>query len=105
MSEINAGNNEPLVFNELPKEQRKALQKEFSQTAESKKMSRIFIIVAVIFAALVITSAIIGIYTDHDGFFTTFPTFFICIWPAVISRQKFEKWLEAEKNIVMKRNK
>ena len=95
--------NEPLLFKELPKEEQKALQKEFSKTAESKKMSRIFIMIAVIFAVLVIASAIIGIYTDHKGFFATFPTFFICIWPAVISQQKFEKWLETEKNIVMKR--
>ena len=105
MSELNTGNNEPLVFNELPKEQRKALQKEFSKTAESKKMSKVIIIVAVIFAALVIASAIIGIYTNHEGFFATFPTFFICIWPAIISQQKFEKWLETEKNIIMRKKK
>jgi len=98
-------NNETLLFKELPKEQRKALQKEFSETAESKKMNRVLIIVAVIFAVLVIASAIIGIYTNHEGFFVTFPTFFICVWPAMISQQKFEKWLAAEKNIVMKRKK
>ena len=98
-------NNETLLFKELPKEQRKALQKEFSETAESKKMNRVLIIVAVIFAVLVIVSAIIGLYTNHEGFFVTFPTFFICVWPAMISQQKFEKWLAAEKNIVMKRKK
>ena len=97
--------SEPLIFRELPKEQRKALQKEYFGTAEAKKMNKQFIIIAVIFAALVITGAIIGILTNHESFFATFPTFFICIWPAIISQQKFEKWLEAEKNIVMKRKK
>jgi len=97
--------NEPLVFNELPKEQRKALQKEFAQTAESKKASKAIIIVAVIFAAVVITGAIVGFMTENHGFFTTFPTFFIVILPAILHQQKFEKWLAEEKNIVMKRKK
>lgn len=74
-------------------------------TAESKKINRTLIIVVVIFAALVIAGAVIGIMTDHEGFFAVSPTFFICIWPAIISQQKFEKWLAEEKNIVMKREK
>ena len=97
--------NEPLVFNELPKEQRKALQKEFAQTAEWKKTNRTLIIVAVIVGAVMIAGAIIGVKTGHEGFFATFPTFFICIWPAIISQQKFEKWLADEKGIVTKRKK
>jgi len=46
----NSAGNEPLLFKELPKEQRKALPKEYFKTAEAKKMNRTFIIVAVIFA-------------------------------------------------------
>ena len=95
--------NGPLLFKELPKEQRKALQKEYSKTAEAKKMNRTFIIVAVIFAAVVIAGAVIGVLTGHEGFFGTFPAFLICIWPAIIGQQKFEKWLETEKSIVMKK--
>ena len=105
MSETNTDNNELLLFNELSKEQKKALQKEFSQTTESKKMNRMIIILAVIFGAVVMVSAIIGIYTGSDGFYITFPVFFIVIWPAIISQQKFEKWLADEKGIAMKREK
>ena len=93
--ENNTG-NEPLLFKELPKEQRKALQKEYFKTAEAKKMNRTFIIVAVIFAVVVIAGAVIAVITKHDSFFGTFPTFLICIWPAIISQQKFEKWLVDE---------
>jgi Ni/Fe-hydrogenase subunit HybB-like protein len=104
MGEINTG-NEPLIFKELPKEQRKALQKEFSQTAESKKMSKIIIIVAVILAVVVIAGAIIAVTTGHEGFYGAVPVYIFCAWPAIISQQKFEKWLAVEKNIVMKRKK
>ena len=98
-------NNEPLIFKELPKEQRKALQKEYAQTAEAKKLNRIFIIVAVLFAAIVIAGAVYSLLTDHDYPFATFPTFIICIFPAVISQNKFEKWLLDEKTILVKREK
>lgn len=104
MEEYSA-NNEPLIFRELPKEQRKELQKEFFKTPEAKKMNKTFIIVAVIFAVVIIAAAIIGILTGRDGFFTTFPTFLICIWPAILSQQKFEKWLANEKGVIMKRPK
>ena len=99
--EDNAIGNQPQLFKELPKEQRKALQKEYNQTAEAKKANKTFTIIAIIFAVVVITCAVIGLLTDNDGFFGTFPVFIICIWPAIISQQKFEKWLAAEKNIVM----
>ena len=101
MEKNNIG-NEPILFKELPKEQRKALQKEFNQTAEAKKESRVLIIVAVIFALIAVAGAVATIFTNHDFYFT-FPIVFIVILPSVISQQKFEKWLEAEKNIVMKR--
>ena len=101
MSEINADNN-PSVFKELPKEQRKALQKEFYATAEAKKMNKTLTTVAIIIGVIIIASAIIGLLTNHQSFFATFPTATICIWPAIISQNKFEKWLASEKNIVMK---
>ena len=104
MNDSNA-NNEALIFKELPKEQRKALRKEFSKTAEWKKTNTTLTIVAVIIGAIVIVGAIIGMVTEHKGFFGTFPTFFFCIWPAMISQQKFEKWLAAEKNIAIKRKR
>ena len=100
MSEMD--NNKPLIFKELTKEQRKALQKEYSATAEAKKMNKTLTIVAVIIGAIVITSAIIGLLTKHESFFTTFPAVIICIWPAFISQSKFEKWLASEKNVIMK---
>ena len=102
--EQNNNANEPLLFKELPKEQRKALQKEFNQTADAKKASRALIIVAVIFALIAVAGAVATIFTDHDFYFS-FPIVFIVILPSIISQQKFEKWLEAEKNIVMKRKK
>ena len=105
MGEVNTDKSDPLVFKELPKEQQKALQKEYSQTAEAKQMGKRVIIVAVIFAVIVIAGAVVGVLTGHAGFYSATPTFFICIWPAIISQQKFEKWLEAEKNIIMKRKK
>ena len=104
MSEIN-GNNKPLIFKELPKEQRKALQKEYSATAEAKKVNKTLTIIAVIIGAIVISSAIIGLLTSHQSFFAPFPAVIICIWPAIISQNKFEKWLASEKNIVMKQKK
>ena len=101
MSEGNVSSN-PLIFKELPKEQRKALQKEYSTTAEAKKMNKTLTIAAIIIGAIVIASTIIGLSTNHESFFATFPTAIICIWPAIISQNKFEKWLMLEKNIVMK---
>ena len=97
--------DEPLLFKELPRERRKALQKEYFKTAEAKKLNRTLTIIAVIFAVVVIAGAVAAIITRHDAFFGTFPTVFICILPAIISQQKFEKWLATEKNIVMKRTK
>ena len=104
MSEINADNN-PSVFKELPKEQRKALQTEYNATTEAKKMNKTLTIVAVIIGVIVIVSAIIGLLTSHQSFFAPFPAVIICIWPAIISQNKFEKWLASEKNIVMKQKK
>jgi len=101
MSEIN-GNSNPLVFKALPKDQRKALQKEYYATSEAKKMSKTLTIVAVVIGVIVIASAIIGLLTRHQSFFAPFPSVIICIWPAIISQNKFEKWLASEKNIVMK---
>jgi len=100
--ENNTG-SEPLLYKELPKAQRKELQNEYFKTPEAKKMNRLFIIVAVIIAVVMVAGAVIGVMTGHDLFFGTVPVFFICIWPAVISQQKYEKWLEAEKNIITKR--
>ena len=97
--------NEPLVFKELPKEQRKALQKEYSKTDEAKKINRALIIVAVIFAVVVIAIAVISIVTKDGSFSVAYPSFLICILPAVMQQQKFEKWLEAEKNIIVRKKK
>ena len=101
MSEI-SGSNNPSIFKELPKEQRKALQKEYYATAEAKKISKTLTIVAVVIGAIVIASAIIGLLTSHQSFFTPSPAIIFCVIPAAISQNKFEKWLASEKNIVMK---
>jgi len=97
--------NEPLVFKELPKEQQKALQKEFSETPEAKRLKRLFITIAIIFTAVVIAIAVISIVTENYSSSVAYPTFLICIFPAVMRQQKFEKWLEAEKNIVVRKKK
>jgi len=97
--------NEPRLFKELPKEQRKALQKEFNQTPEAKKMNRTIMIVAIVFAVLAIAWATVVITSRHESSYSTFPVFLVCIWPAIISQNKFEKWLETEKNIFMRRRR
>ena len=104
MSEIN-DSNKPLIFKELTKEQRKALQKEYNAIPEAKKTNKTLTIVAVIIGVIVIVSAIIGLLTSHQSFFTPFPAVILCILPAIISQNKFEKWLMSEKNIVMKQKK
>ena len=94
--------NNTTVFKELPKEQRKALQKEFYRTPEAKKFSKIIIIIAFIFSAFTTSAAIAGTLLNHTFYYFT-PIFFIVILPAIISQQKFEKWLMTEKNVIMKR--
>ena len=102
MNEINSN---PLLFKELPKEQRKALQKEYSATTEAKKINKTLMVVAVVIGAIVSASAVIGLLTNHQSFFAPFPAVLFCIWPAIISQNKFEKWLATEKNIEMKQKK
>ena len=104
MSESN-GSGHPSIFKELPKEQRKALQKEYDATAEAKKMDKTLTIISVIIGVVVIASAVIGLLTKHQSFFVPFPAILICILPVVVRQNKFEKWLMAEKNIVMKQKK
>ena len=104
MSESNV-DNKHIIFKELPKEQRKALQKEYDATAEAKKTNKTLTVSAVIIGVIVIVSAIIGLLTSHQSFFAPFPAVIFCILPAIISQNKFEKWLASEKNIVMKQKK
>jgi len=98
--ETTHANSEPLVFKELPKEQRKALQKEFSQTTAAKKGNKALIIIAVVFAAAALTGTILGLVTGHESYLSAFPAFFLCIIPSVVHQQRFEKWLKEEKNII-----
>ena len=93
-------NAEPLVFKELPKEQQKTLRDEYSKIS---KAGRNLIIATVIMAVVMIVIAIIGIYTE-DGIITggVFPACMIPIF-AASNEEKFAKWLEAEKNIIMKK--
>jgi len=79
------------------------LEKEFSGTAEAKKINKTFVFVAVILAAVAIMGAVIGFLTKHESFFAFSPIVFLCIWPAVLTQSKFENWLATEKNIVMKK--
>ena len=79
-----------------------ALRKEFDKTSKS---GRTLIIVSVVMAAVLITSAVMGFFTDHRIFGgTIFPAWIIPIF-IVLNEDKFAKWLEAEKNIIMKRKK
>jgi len=95
----------PLVYSELSKEQKRDLQKEYSKTPEAKKTNRWFIALVVLFAAVFIAGAVTGFASENEAIFTTIPVVFICILPATISQGKYEKWLAAEKNIIMKREK
>ena len=102
----NSNNNEVLIFKELPKEQRKALQKEYRGTAEAKTSEKKLVIGGVIFATIAIVIAIISMSMRHAAFTAASPiVLFFCIFPASISQQKFEKWLATEKNIAVKRKR
>ncbi|MCL2867796.1 MAG: hypothetical protein FWF47_08585 [Clostridia bacterium] len=103
--ETTHANSEPLVFKELPKEQRKALQKEFSKTTAAKKGNKTLIIIAILFAAIALTGAVLGLVTGHESSLATFPAFFLCIIPSVVHQQRFEKWLKEEKNIITSHKK
>ena len=95
-------NLEPLVFKELPKEQQKALRKEFS---ESTKSGRTLILVSFITGAVMIAFAVIGLFTDHRVFTgAVFPVWIVPVFIA-LNEDKLAKWLKAEKNIIMKREK
>ena len=95
-------NSEPSVFKELPKEQQKELRKEFS---EMTKADRNIIIVSIIVAAVMVTCAIIGIFSDHLVFGgVIFPAWIVPVMVAS-NEDKFAKWLKTEKNIAMKRKK
>ena len=105
MGEMSEISNEPLLFRELPKEQRKALQKEYSQNEESKKQDKALVFCAIIYAVVIIVLAIISFTAHNDTYYFSAPTFFIILFPAVARQSSFEKWLSAEKNIVTKRKK
>ena len=104
---MNNTGNEPMLFKELPKEQRKALRKEYLKAPEAKKMNKSLFIGAVIYAAVVVAVTVIVEVTgrSHNSIFVTFTVPFTSAWIGVISQQHYEKWLETEKNIVMKRKK
>ena len=95
--------NEPLLFKDLPKEQRKALQKEFNQTPEGKKSNRNLILITIVIAIVGIAFAVI--ITMMTGSSTSYYPTLLFIVPALISQNKFEKWLLAEKNIVISKKK
>ncbi|MCL2434035.1 MAG: hypothetical protein FWD16_05900 [Clostridia bacterium] len=93
---------EPTIFKELPKEQQKELRKEFDKTTNA---GRNLIIASVIMGAVLVIIAVIGVLTDHVVFSgAPFPVFFFPVFIA-LNEDKFAKWLEKEKNIIMKRKK
>ena len=94
--------NKPTIFKELPKEQQKALRKEF---AKSTKADRNLIIVSIVIGVVIIACSVIALLSDHRIFSgTIFP---IWIFPVMIAinEDKFTKWLKAEKDIIMKKKK
>jgi len=96
---------DPIVYRELTKEQRKTLSKEYSKTPEAKKLKAVLLIMVSVFAVLVIGFAIMSIFFVHEMYIgMPFPVFF-CIFPAIISQNKYENWLKTQKNIIMKRPK
>ena len=98
----NVCGNEPVLFKELPKEEQKALRKEFAGTTKADKKLIIF---AVVMGIVTITIAICGLVVENwilSG--SIFPGGTIVILVAM-NEERFVKWLEAEKNIVTKRKK
>ena len=92
-------NPQPQIFKDLPKEEQKSLRQEFSKTS---KAGRNLIIASVIMGAAMIVIAIIGLYMGEWIIFGgVFPACMIPIF-AASNEEKFAKWLETEKNIVMK---
>ena len=101
VDELNVS-SEPAVFKELPKEQQRALRKEFDKTT---KAGRNMIIYVVVMAAVLIAVAVCGLLAENWVFTGgAFPMGFFVVLIAV-NEDKFAKWLEAEKNIVLKRKK
>ena len=95
-------NSEQVLFKELPKEQQKVLRQEYSKIS---KAGRNLIIATVIMAVVMIGIAILGVLTDHKVFSgVIIPVWIVPIF-AASNEEKFAKWLEAEKNIIMKRKK
>ena len=106
MEEQNSNYIPPVVFRDLPRDQRKALQKEYAATPEGKKMNKTILIVTFIVVGLILALVIISVATNHNtysGYSTPVPM--IWLWPAIIYNSNFEKWLLAEKNIVIRRVK
>ena len=90
-------NSEPLVYKDLPKEQQKALRKEFSLISNS---GRNIIIISIIFAIVLIVLAISGFFVENWIFSgILFPA---CILPVFVAmdEEKFAKWLKNEKNML-----
>ena len=102
---MNENNNEPVRFYDLPKDERKALQKEFFQTEEGKKANRMAIIMVSLFAAITITLFVITLNERQPNSYVYTPTFFICVFPAIITSNKMQKWLLDTKNITMEKKK
>ena len=95
--------SETVVFKELPKEKRKALQEEYNKTAEGKDMNRILKLFIVIVVAIAIIGYTIEFLTGHVSESISITLF--SILALMIRRIKFERWLETEKSIVMKRKR
>ena len=94
-----------LTFRELPKEQQIELRNEYFKTVDAKKIKKIIITFAVVFAAIVITGAVLGVMTGYASYFSTTPVCVFTFVPVLISQKKFENWLMAEKNITFRRTK
>ena len=94
---------EPTIFKTLPKDERKALRKEFNKTETAKSLSIGIIIGAIVLAMAMIGSSIVAAVTDASNNMYYLNTIFILmIIPYIVMEDAFFKWLKKEKNIVRK---
>ena len=92
--------NNPIIYENLPKEEQKALRKSFDKKGGSTK---VVIIATIIMAASFAVGVFIGLLSDSNrGFFfaTPFPVLLVVIFSQ--NEEKFNKWLEGEKGIMRK---
>ena len=97
--------NNPVIFEDLPKEAQTTLRKSFAKETKNTKEGKSLIIGEIIMVVLIVIVAayiIVMGYYDSIIYMAPFPIFFSVI--VIAAREgMFIKWLEREKGIVRRR--